>query len=378
MRRLRLIIIVVIISLGMACVAVLWTWNDELKPPKIKIKIGALLPSLTGDLVATRDMMIHGMELAKEDLLAKYKGRVILDLDYEDGCFIKETVPAVQKFVNAGVSIISGSFCLFGLIPVLPMTEANKIITFNTAANPNKVLNLNYAFSTNVEVKDEAIKLAEFAYTRLGARRAVTLFLDTPFGHDYDKYFTRDFTSRGGQVVGSFPNAPDGKNFEIIIAYIKALKPDVILVAHFGVPLALFIREVRRANITVPILGNYETEDPTVIEYAGSAAEGVIFSSSELKEETPVMKQFVDRYIRKFGVKPSVVVTNSYDDIVLSVESYLKCNGDRACMASELHKVKNYQGVSGVITIKSSGATDKPTIFKMIRNRTFIRYRGQE
>lgn len=354
-----------------------WFWAHDSHVPPMKIRIGALLPSVTGDLVLNREKMINGMELARDDLMAKYKGRITIDLDFEDGCFARETIPAVQKFINNNVAIIGASFCLFGHLPILPMTEANKIITFNTAANPDRTLNLHYAFSTNVEVKEEAFKLSEFAYTKLGARRAVTMFLETPFGYDYDKYFTRDFTRRGGQVVGSFPNPPDGKKFDVMIAKIKALKPDIIVTAHFGIPLAIFIRDIRHANIKATILGNYETEDPTVINYAGSAAEGVIFSSSELDKMTPAMKHFESRYVRKFGVEPSVLATNSYDDIILAVESYIQCNGDRDCIASELHKINNYQGASGSITIKSSNATDKPTIFKIIRNHTFIRYQEQ-
>lgn len=353
----------------------IWMWSSfSTKSPVIIIKIGALLPSANGDLAENREKMIQGMELAKEYIDAKYKGKVIVDFDYQDGCFAKDSIPAVQKFSKEKIPIIGASFCLFGHLPILPVTEGNKIITFNTAANPDQALNLHYAFSTNVEIKEEAKKLSQFAYTTLGARRAVTMFLDTPFGHDYNKYFTYDFNHLGGVVAGSFPNAPDGKKFRSMIAQIKSLKPDIIITAHFGLPLAMFIKEVRQENIQVPILGNYETEDPTVIEYAGDAAEGVLFSSSELNEKTPMMNDFEARYIRKFGVEPNVLVTNAYDDIVLSVESYLACNNDRDCMASYLHHIKDYSGVSGTITIKASGATDKPTIFKMIKNHTFIPY----
>lgn len=368
-------IIAVFSLIILLCVSVVWYWNNYSTAPSLTvIKVGALLPSATGDLVVNREKMINGLELAKEDLTAKYKNRVRIDIDYEDGCFPSESIPAVQKFINDGVVVIAASFCLFGHLPILPMTEGNKIITFNTAANPEKALHLHYAFSTNVEVKNEGKKLSEFAYSNLGARRAVLMFLDTPFGHDYSKSFTRDFISRGGDVVGKFPNAPDGKKFETIVAKIKLLKPDVIITAHFGVPLALFIREIRHAGITVPIVGNYETEDSTVLTYAGLAAEGVIFSSSELPKKTSRMKNFETNYIRKFGTEPGVLASNSYDDLVLAVESYLKCKGNRDCIADELHKVKNYQGASGVITIKTSGATDKPTIFKIIRSNTFLRY----
>ncbi|KTD31679.1 Leucine-specific-binding protein precursor [Legionella moravica] len=365
----------VLLICSAACAGVLWIWcYYTSQSPTIVIKIGALLPAENGDLAENRKMMIRGMELAKEDIDAKYKGQVVLDFDYQNGCFAKESIPAVQKFSHDQVPIIAASFCLFGHLPILPVTEGNKIITFNTAANPDQALNLQYAFSTNVEVKNEAQRLSQFAFKELGARRAVTMFLDTPFGHDYDKYFTFDFNHCGGDVVGSFPNAPDGKQFKSMISQIKLLKPDIIITAHFGLPLAMFIKEVRQANINVPILGNYETEDPTVINYAGDAAEGVMFSSSELNEKTPIMNDFERRYIRKFGAEPNVLVTNVYDDVVLSVDSYLACKNDRDCMANYLHQISNYQGVSGTITINPSGATNKPTIFKIIKNHTFIPY----
>jgi branched-chain amino acid transport system substrate-binding protein len=363
-------------ALLIGCAAIFWLWYAQNKTPITTIKIGALLPSSTGDLVLNREKMIRGMELAREDLITKYHGRLKIDLALENGCFERETIPAVEKFINNGIPIIAASFCLFGHIPILPMTEANKIITFNTAANPDKTLNLRYAFSSNVTVKDEAIKLADFAYNKLGRRRAVTMFLDTPFGHDYDKYFTREFMRQGGTVVGNFPNAPDGKQFTTMINQIKTLQPDVIITAHFGVPLSIFIREVRKAKLSAPIVGNYETEDPTLIQIAGPAAEGVMFSSSEITQKTPASQTFETRYIRQYGVKPSVLVTNSYDDVMLSVEAYLKCHGDRDCMAEKLHKIKYYQGVSGIITIQPNGATEKPMIFKIIRNRTFTPYSG--
>lgn len=371
--------IAILFMCSFACAVLLWMWSYYSKQsPVITIKIGALLPASDGDLAENRKMMIQGMELAKEYIDTKYKGKVVLDFDYQNGCFAKESIPAVQKFSYEKVPIIAASFCLFGHLPILPVTEGNKIITFNTAANPDQALNLQYAFSTNVEIKDEARKLSEFACNQLRARRAVTMFLDTPFGHDYNKYFTYGFNHCGGDVVGSFPNAPDGKQFKSMITQIKSLKPDIIITAHFGLPLAMFIKEVRQAHIKVPILGNYETEDPTVINYAGDAAEGVMFSSSELNEKTPVMKDFERLYIRKFGAEPNVLVTNVYDDVVLSVESYLACKNDRDCMANYLHQVSNYQGVSGTITINPSGAANKPTIFKIIKNHTFIPYQKHQ
>ena len=341
------------------------------------IKIGNLLP-LNPNLMAVAIKMKNGTELAREDLLEKYKDLLSIEMHHANGCFENETIPSVQKFIHDDVSIIGASFCLFGHIPILPLTETNKIITFNTASNPDVVLNKRYAFSINVEIKDQAREMADFAFKKMAGRRAIIMHLDTPFGHDYKKYFAREFEKLGGQLLFNIPNAPDGRDYHESISKIIAANPDVIITAHFGVPLGLFLKEIRAAGITSPIVGNYETEDSDVLDAAGSASEGVIFASSESAEKSDIMEKFEKRYVRKFGVAPDVVVTSSYDSIVIGVEAYLKCNGDRDCMSDEIHQTKEFQGAGGVITIKSSGATDKPTTFKFIKNRTFLYYKDRD
>lgn len=342
-------------------------------PSAVTIKVGTLLPR-NADLMANATKMQNGLELAKEDLLERHKGTLSIEFHHANGCFERETVPAVRQFVADGIPIIGASFCLFGHIPILPLTEDNKIITFNTAANPDAVLDKRFAFSTNVEIKDDAARMAAFAYEVMGHRRAMVMHLDSPFGHDYNKYFSREFSRLGGTVLFSAAKAPDARQFEDAIARIKTSEPDLIVTAHFGVPLGRFFRQLRDANIHAAILGNYETEDSDVLDAPGDASEGVVFLSSEPEIATETMIRFQRRYIRKYGVAPDALVAHCYDDLLLSVEAYLTCSGDRECMRDTLHRVSGYQGVSGVTEINASGATRRVTAFKVIKHRTFIRH----
>ena len=123
------------------------------------IVIGILLP-LNPDLMAVANKMKNGIELAKEDLLNKYDNKINIELIYENGCFENESAAAVQKFIHKGVSIIGGSFCLFGHIPILPLTEANPIIAFNTAANPDVVLNKSVKFFVNIKTYGSLLHLS--------------------------------------------------------------------------------------------------------------------------------------------------------------------------------------------------------------------------
>lgn len=336
------------------------------------IKIGVLAP-LTGNRSLLGERIRNGMELAKEDILREGAVKSI-EIIYEDACLPKDAVSAAQKLVTLNkVSIIGGSLCLIGLVPVIPIAEQNKIITFNTAANPDSVLNKPYVFSTNVSIKSDAEKLADYAYNKLRARSAAIVYLNTPFGQDYNKFITASFESLGGKILTSETKVLDAIDFRTELTKIKASNPDVVFVIYLVNSLGNLLKQARELGIRSKILGHYEAEDPTVLKFAGEAAEGFTISSSEPTTKTEQITSFEQRYQKRFGSLPDVLASNAYDALNLQVIAYKKCSGQPDCMREELHKVNNYSGVSGVITILPDGSTAKPTVFKVVKNGKFVK-----
>ena len=329
------------------------------------IRIGVLAP-LSGDLTVIGNRMRNAMELAKNDILRE-DGSLPIEIIYEDACFAQETLGAVRKLIEVdNVSIIGGSFCLFGHVPILPITEENKIITFNTAANPDEVLNKQYAFSTNFSIKEDAIKMAQYAFHELGARKAAIMHLQTPFGNNYDKYITEEFERLGGTITTHEPKTPDARDFRSEITKIKATQPDATFLIHFGPPLGTFIKQAKEAGLERVLIGDYESEDPSVLAAAQGAAEGLLFQS------TAVSDDFKQRYQQAYGEEPDVIAANAYDAIHLQVAAYKQCGGDPDCTAENLRAVKDYPGASGRLTIEPDGSTSKPVIFKQVQNGQFV------
>ena len=133
-----------------------------------------------------------------------------------------------------------------------------------------------------------------------------------------------------------------------------------------------FLKEARELGINSTILGNSESEDPNMLRVAGDAAEGYIISSSEPKEKTRKIAIFEKKYENEFGTLPDVLAANAYDSLMLQILSYEKCHGDSDCMIIELHKVKGYSGVSGMININQDGSTAKQNVFKIVKDKQFI------
>lgn len=358
---------------AVALIAVLgWKFVAEKRVEKNDIiKIGVLAP-LTGDFAVLGERIRNGMELAKIDLVSKNIVRQDeVKVVYMDACKPEETLSATQKLLNIDkVSMIGGSFCLIGLPSILPMAKEKNIVIFNTAANPDFVLNQDDIFSTNFSIKNDAEKMARYARENLRAKTAAIVYLQTPFGDDYKKYLTEYFEKTGGKVLISEGKLLDAADFRTEITKIKVKNPDVIFVVHLASPLGNFLKQTKELNVQAHLIGHYEAEDPTIIKIAGDAAEGFIISSSEPSPSDTVLR-FKEEYKNKFGEEPDVLASNAYDSFMLEITLYKKCSGDIRCLKSELHNVKDYQGVSGVITINPDGSSNKPTIFKIVKDGKF-------
>lgn len=363
----------VIIALLVIAVAIgLIISKKDVEKSDQTLTIGAIAP-LTGQIAVLGERMRNGMELAKEDLINE---GVVADLKiiYEDACDGKTTTNAAQKLIYADkVKIIGSGFCLFGLDTIVPKVEEEKVILFNTAANPESVLNKKYVFSTNINIRDDAERMAQYATTQLGAKKVALVYLDTSFGHSYYDNFTRVFTSAGGAVVAAEAAAPDKMDFRAEATKIKAADPDAVVIIHFGISLGNAIKQLRDQGVTAPIIGDYESEDPTVIEYAGKAAEGFIISSSQPEIQTEKVVSFQKRYLAKYGEPADVLATNAYDSLQLQIRSYVVCDGGTDCISKKLSQTKNYDGVSGSITFDPKDhSVTKSTIYKIVKDGKFV------
>ncbi len=365
----------IILSIGLVVIAGLLIAQNS--TPSVEsyngsVTFGALVP-LTGQVSVLGERMRNGMELAKEDVI---KSGIIKDfkMEYQDALDGKSSTNAVQKLVNNNkVKVISSAFFIPGIEAVSPITEANKVIFFNTAANPESLLGKQYLFSTNVTIREDAYRMAEYAYNAQGLKTASVIHLQTAFGESYKQNFTKRFEELGGKVYSTHAKAPDANDYRTEVARVKAENPDLLLVIHFGSSLGNAVKQAREVGVQSIIMGDYESEDPTVLGVAGSAAEGMIISSSQPEVLSEDVITFQERYKARFGEMPDVLATNAYDAVMIQARAYVDCSGDTDCMAKEIQNLKGYEGVSGKITVNpKDNSVIKPTIFKVVKDGKFV------
>ncbi len=299
-----------------------------------------------------------------------------MSISYED---VPAPGPLAVSVINKLISEdhiqgIAGNFWN-PVIPIMaPAIMRNKVVTFHTAAADDPILDAgDYIFSTNTKIRDEAQRVADYVYNDLGARSACVLYIGTNFGENYYKHFVARFEKLGGNVP-YFDLTKLGENdLRTVLMKVKNSACQVFFAAYFGTNLGLVLKQAKIAGIHKQILAVYEAEDPSVIEVAGDAAEGLRFFVPEPVVDTETIKNYKERFVKRFGYSPRILGSNAYDATTILVTSLVECKGDPECTKTKIYRLQDYPGVSGTFSIDSDGAAQKNFVLKTIRNGKFER-----
>lgn len=112
---------------------------------------------------------------------------------------------------------------------------------------------------------------------------------------------------------------------------------------------------------------------PEILELAGEAAEGVVFSQPAYSAESkkPVVQKFVQAYETLFGRKPGTYAAQAYDALNL-IAVAAKHGLDASDIKRGLYQIKAYPGVTGSTTFDDNGDVEKPVEFMKVEQSRYI------
>ena len=336
-----------------------------------EIRIGATVP-LTGDLATYGTLIKDGIELAASELRSEGHD---LKVFYED---VPTPGPVALTAVNKLISQdkvqgIAGNFWNPAIPIMAPVIMRNKIPTFHTAAADDLILGAgDYIVSTNTKIKDEAFRLAEYSWNDLHAKTASVLFISTTFGDHYQQHFIERFQQLGGKILFVDKTNLGDSDLKASLLRVRSSNPDVFFAAYFGNNLGITLKQAREVGIQQQILGVYESEDPSVIETAGAASEGLRFFVGQSESATPAVTSFESKFRERFHYPSRILGANAYDATRILVTALAKCHGDSECTKAEIYRVQDYDGASGRFSIDREGAAQKPFVLKSIKDGKFV------
>lgn len=347
-----------------------------------EIKIGFFAP-LTGDAATDGTQARDGALLAVDQINKKggVLGKKINMIVMDDQAKAPDSMSAVQKMIQQDkvTALVSGSYSTptKTVSPVVQQSKTPMVVSY--AINPDITAGGNYIFRCIYTGPTQGQAVAEYAVKDKNYKKFAVLYVNNDYGNSNGGAFADHVKKLGGEVVLD-RNFVDGtKDFKAILTAVKEKNPDAIYVGSYYNEASQICSQARQLGITVPILGDDGFDSPKLVELAGDAAEGVVFSSPFFRDEPRDMVQnFIKSYKEKFNKDPDMLSAQSYDCVLVLADAIKRANStDKEAIRKALSETKDLETVTGKISFDEHNEAIKPVILTEIKNGKFTFLKNQ-
>lgn len=322
------------------------------------LKVG-YAAALTGGLAPYDQPAVEGIKLAVAEInkAGGIAGKYPIELTVRDMKSDAAVATQVtQSLLDDGNKVIITICDADGSIASGKVAQAAGVPAISTCASPPTIPPAvgNVMFLTAVGDNAQAAALADEAVT-LGYKTAYLLGSpDTGYTKQLPVYFKEAFTKRGGTVVGQDNFSIGAADFGPQVTRIKALNPapDFIMTPAYVPDSSTFMKQLRQAGVTIPVLTTDGNSIPDFLTAAGSAAEGTVLTSYGFPTPGSPLETFNQLYQQRTGkVADTVYIAIGWDTIQVIAAAVAKADSlDPAQIRSAMENLQNVQGAIGPIS----------------------------
>lgn len=222
----------------------------------------------------------------------------------------------------------------------------------------------------------QAAVLAEYSIGQ-GYQTAYTLGSnEIPYTKNLPIYFSDTFEHGGGTIVGSDEYKIGAGDYSAAVTKLASVDPppDVVFTPMFIPDSVVFLRQLRQAGLTMPVLSTDGNADAALLDAGAKAIDGLTFTNSVCTAEgNPAVKSFYADYHTQYGKDPSsYVAVIGYDEINI-LKSVIEAQNS-AAPADIIEGLKNvdYTGISGhAVMDPTTRRVNKPAAIVQMKGTTF-------
>ncbi len=331
------------------------------------IKIGGNL-EMTGNNASFGKSASNGAKLAIKEVNAKggVLGKQVSFVLADNKSEAAEAANSMQKLITQDkVVAVIAPIASSSVIAGAQVNQDNKVLAISpTASNPKVTVDPNsgkvrdYLFRAAFIDPFQGSVMANFASRSLKAKTAA-LYIDN--SSDYAKglaqFFKETFIKNGGQIVAEEAYLAKDTDFKSTLTKLKGTAPDVIFVPGYYQEVGMIIKQGREIGINAPFLGGDGWDSAKLPEIAGGQALNNTFFANHYSpdDSSPAIKDFVAAYKKEYNETPDAFAALAYDATMMIIESIKRANAvDTVKIKDELAKTKDYQAVSGIITLNAT------------------------
>jgi branched-chain amino acid transport system substrate-binding protein len=287
-----------------------------------------------------------------------------------------EAANAARKLISRDrVVALLGEVASSRTLEVAPIAQEAKIPLISPASTNPKVTEVgDYVFRVCFTDRFQGRVLADFALKTIKAKKlAILSDLKSDYSKGLAECFKERFVAKGGQIVAEPSYSGGDKDFKAQLTAIKGTEPDAILVPGYYTDVGLIVMQAKQLGIKVPLFGGDGWESPKLLSIGGAALEGHYFSTHySMEVASPKIQSFVKHYQERYGEYPDALAALGYDSAYVLADAMKRAGTTESkALRDAIAATKDFETVTGKITIDAERNPQKPAVILTIKNGQF-------
>lgn len=316
----------------------------------------------TGGLAPFDQPSLAGFQMAIEEINAKggLGGKYMVTLDIKDTrSDTGATVQAAQELVAAGVKVLITPCDADPSIAAGQISQAAQIPTLTFCGTTPTITDAvgDYMFGTYPADNGQAALLAEHAIAKGYKSAYILKSPDSAYTLRLPEYFAEAFTAKGGTIAGEGTYGLGQQDFAAEVTKIAALNPppDVIMTAAYEPDFPAFLKALRGAGVTAPVLGSDGIDSPTTTGL-GEIANGIVHTTAGFAADGTPLGDFYKRFAEKTGSAPETVYVATGYEIPYILDAAVTAAGtmDGPALRDALASLEGVTVLTGKVTYKGT------------------------
>ncbi|MGT2866379.1 ABC transporter substrate-binding protein [Streptococcus fryi] len=257
---------------------------------------------------------------------------------------------AIPNVTEAGVPMITPS----GTLDELTLSKDGSVNEF--------------VFRATFQDSYQGNVLSQYATNTLKAKKVALLYDKSS---DYSKKIAEVFKKEfAGEIVTEESFQSEDKDFQALLTNVKSKDFDAVVLLGYYTASGLITKQARELGIDQPILGPDGFNDEQFIESAGAANASNVYYVSGYSTKVDLSDKaakFVDNYKKKYGEEPNMFAALAYDSVYMFADAAKGAKSSKE-IATNLATLKDFEGVTGTMTMDDKHNPVKPAIMIELQN----------
>ncbi len=327
--------------------------------------------SMTGSEATFGESTDNGIKLAVDELNAAggIRGKKVKLITYDDKGDTREAGTAVTRLINkdsvvAVIGEVASGLSLAGA----PVCQENGVPMVSPSSTNPKVTKIgDMIFRVCFIDPFQGSVCAKFAYEndRIKASKAAILTDQaSPYSVGLQEEFEKAFVALGGTIVSKQTYQGGDQDFSAQLTSIRGSEPDVVFVPGYYTDVGNIALQARKLGLTKPLLGGDGWDSVKLGEIAGEAINGCFYSNHYSQQDpSPRVQEFIRKYSERHKQIPDGLAALGYDAARIVFEAMSRTESlDGPALAAEISKTKDFDGVTGKISIDADRNAVKPAV----------------